>query len=78
MEGSGCSEQYLGLNWACMSASSLVIIVNEDTDMDSMITTFNTTVTETAGEILGNKTGSLQKFLIMRQKERTEKEQIRT
>ena len=27
---------------------------NEDTDIDSMITTFNTAVTETAGEILGN------------------------
>ena len=26
---------------------------NEDTDIDSMITTFNTTVTETASEILG-------------------------
>ena len=26
---------------------------NEDTDIDSMITTFNTTVNETAGEILG-------------------------
>ena len=26
---------------------------NEDTDMDSMITTFNTTVTETASEIIG-------------------------
>ena len=26
---------------------------NEDTDMDSMITTFNTAVTETASEILG-------------------------
>ena len=26
---------------------------NEDTDMDSMITTINTTVTETASEILG-------------------------
>ena len=36
-----------------MSVSSLVIIVNEDTDKDSMITTYNTTVTETAREILG-------------------------
>ena len=26
---------------------------NEDTDIDSMITTFNTAVTETASEILG-------------------------
>ena len=31
----------------------LNIISNEDTDIDSMITTFNTAVTETAGEILG-------------------------
>ena len=31
----------------------LTIMNNEDTDMDSMITTFNTAVTETAGEILG-------------------------
>ena len=42
---------------------------NEDTDIDSMITTFNTAVTETASEILGKhqqkkKPGSLQKFLI--------------
>ena len=29
------------------------IIDNKDTDLDSMITTFNTAVTETAGEILG-------------------------
>ena len=31
----------------------LTIMNNEDADMDSMITTFNTAVTETAGEILG-------------------------
>ena len=31
----------------------LTIINNEDTDLDSVITTFNTTVTETASEILG-------------------------
>ena len=31
----------------------LTIISNEDTDTDSMITTFNTAVTETASEILG-------------------------
>ena len=31
----------------------LTIMNNEDTDLDSMITTFNTAVTETAGEILG-------------------------
>ena len=50
--------------------ASLTIMNNEDTDMDSMITTFNTAVTETAREILGKhrqkkkKPGSLQKFLI--------------
>ena len=31
----------------------LTTMSNEDTDMDSMITTFNTAVTETASEILG-------------------------
>ena len=31
----------------------LTIMNSEDTDMDTMITTFNTTVTETASEILG-------------------------
>ena len=42
----------------------------EDTDLDSMITTFNTAVIETASEILGKhrqkkkKPGSLQKILI--------------
>ena len=30
----------------------LTIMNNEDTDMDSMITTFNTAMTETASEIL--------------------------
>ena len=33
--------------------ASLTIMSNEDTDIDSMITTFNTAVTETASEILG-------------------------
>ena len=33
--------------------ASLSIMNNEDADMDSMITTFNTAVTETASEILG-------------------------
>ena len=28
---------------------------NEDADMDSMVTTFNTAVTETASEILGKQ-----------------------
>ena len=31
----------------------LTIMSNEDTDIESMITTFNTAVTETASEILG-------------------------
>ena len=31
----------------------LTIMSNQDTDTDSMITTFNTSVTETASEILG-------------------------
>ena len=31
----------------------LTIMSKEDTDIDSMITTFNTAVTETASEILG-------------------------
>ena len=31
----------------------LTIMNSEDTDMDSMVTTFNTAVTETASEILG-------------------------
>ena len=48
----------------------LTIMKNEDIDMDSIITTFNTAVTETASEIFGKhrqkkkKPGSLQKFLI--------------
>ena len=55
--------------------ATLTIMSNEDTDIDSMIITFNTAVAETASEILGKhrqekknqkkKTaGSLQKFLI--------------
>ena len=35
------------------SFSPLIIVDNEDTDLDSMITTFNTVVIETASEILG-------------------------
>ena len=48
----------------------LTIMSNDDTDIDSMITIFNTAVTETASKILGKhrqkkkKPGSLQKFLI--------------
>ena len=46
----------------------LTIMSNEDTDIDSMITTFNTALTETASEILGKhrqkkNPGSLQKLL---------------
>ena len=33
--------------------ASLTIMNNEDTDMDSMITTFNTAVTETTSEVVG-------------------------
>ena len=33
----------------------LTIMSNEDTDIDSMITTFNTAVAETASEILGKQ-----------------------
>ena len=39
----------------------LTIMNNEDTDIDSMITTFNTAVTETASEIL--QTSSEEKTL---------------
>ena len=47
----------------------LTIMSSEDTDIDPMITTFNTAVTETTSEILGKhrqkkNPGSLQKFLI--------------
>ena len=48
----------------------LTIMSNEDTDIDSMITTFNTAVTETASEIFGKhrqkkkKLGSLRIFFI--------------
>ena len=56
----------------------LTIMSNEDTDIDSMITTFNTAVTETASQ-----TSSEQKILdhcrnsrSVRQKDRNEKEKI--
>ena len=47
----------------------LTIMINEVTDMDSMITTFNTAVTKTASKILdkhrkAKSPGSLQTFLI--------------
>ena len=69
----------------------LTIMSNEDTDIDSMITTFNTAVTETASEILGKQnqkkkqTNKRKKKKILehctnswsvQQKERTKKEQI--
>ena len=43
-----CFQAMIGGRFA-----SLTIMSNEDTDTDSMITTFNTAVTETASEILG-------------------------
>ena len=57
----------------------LTIMIYEDTDIDSMITTFNTAVTETASEILGKhlqkkkkrkKPGSLQTNLDLCDKRR--------
>ena len=56
----------------------LTIMNDEDANIDSMITTFNTAVTETASEILGKhrhkkkkkkKPDSLQKSLICATKE---------
>ena len=60
----------------------LTIMNNEDTDLDSMINTFNTAVTETASEILGKhrqkkkNQGHCKNYSSVRQKERTEKEEI--
>ena len=48
----------------------LTIMISEDTDMNSVIITFNTATIGTSSDILGkhrqkeNKTGPLQKFLI--------------
>ena len=60
----------------------LTFMNNEDTDLDSIITTFNTAVTETASEVHG-KHSQKKKYLChckksssVRQKERTEKETI--
>ena len=39
----------------CRRFAPFTIMSNEDTDIDSMITTFNTAVTETASEILGKR-----------------------
>ena len=41
----------------------LTIMSNEDTDIDSVITTFNTAVTETASEILGKHRQKKKKAL---------------
>ena len=55
----------------------LSIMDNEDTDLDSVITTFNTAVIETASEILGkHRQKKKPKITAVRQKERTEKEKI--
>ena len=42
----------------------LTIMDNEDTDLDSTITTFNTAVTEMANIVRRKNRGSLQKFSI--------------
>ena len=62
----------------------LIIMSNEDTDIDLLINTFNTAVTETASDILG-KHHQKKKSLVaaeirgtVQQKVRTEKERIRT
>ena len=60
----------------------LTIMNNEDTDLDSMIITFNTAVTETASEILGKHRQKKKnqdhcgKTWSVRQKRRAEKEKI--
>ena len=58
----------------------LTIMSNEDTDIDSMIITFNTAVTETASEILGKhrqkKNHWITAEILVRQKDRVEKEKI--
>ena len=54
------------------------IMNNEDTDMDSMVTTFNTALTETASESLGKTLGHCRNSLCVQQKEWTEEEKIRT
>ena len=56
----------------------LTIMNNEDAELDSMITTFNTAVTETAAQTLsGEETlGHCQYFWSLRQKDGIEKEKI--
>ena len=62
----------------------LTIMKNENTDMDSMITTFNAAVTETVGEILGKHQQKKKNLSYCRnsrsvqQKENAEKEKIQT
>ena len=48
------SKKGRGLRILLFKVPSL-IMNNKDTDLDSMITTFNTAVTETASEILGKQ-----------------------
>ena len=60
----------------------LTIMSNKDTDIDSIITTFNTAVTETAGVILGKHRQKKKPWVtaeildLCNKKERTEKEKI--
>ena len=60
----------------------LTIMSNDDTDIDSMITTFNTAVTETASEIFGKHRRKKKPWVtaeildLCDKKERTEKETI--
>ena len=54
---------------------------NEDADMDSMITTFNTAVTETASDVLGKhrqkkKPWVTAEILDLSDRRRTEKDKI--
>ena len=65
-------------------SAPLTIMNNEGTDVDSLITTFNTSVTETASELFGKHRKKKEKKKLrhcrnsasMRQKERTEKEEL--
>ena len=60
----------------------LTIMSNADTDIDSMITTFNTAVTETASEILGKHCLKKEPWVtteildLREKKKRNEKEKI--
>ena len=47
-----------------VKCAPLTIMSNEDTDIDSMITTFNTAVTETASEIFGKHRQKKKPFII--------------